>query len=115
MKAAEDFLLVVLHAHIVAAAKVILSQQNTTDVAVLSKQIVEQYISIEVPSAGEPVSVKHKDKVHRYAVQLMTLGMLWHNFYDSVKEADGNRLIRNWKFNLLIFKAARRKNYSKEH
>ena len=40
--------------------------------------------------------------------------MLWHNFYDSVKEADGNRLIRNWKFNLLIFKAARRKNYSKE-
>ena len=114
MKAAEDFLLVVLHAHIVAAAKVILSQQNTTDVAVLSKQIVEQYISIEVPSAGEPVSVKHKDKVHRYAVQLMTLGMLWHNFYDSVKEADGNRLIRNWKFNLLIFKAARRKNYSKE-
>ena len=114
MKAAEDFLLVVLHAHIVAAAKVILSQQNTTDVAVLSKQIVEQYISIEVPSAGEPVSVKHKDKVHRYAVELMTLGMLWHNFYDSVKEADGNRLIRNWKFNLLIFKAARRKNYSKE-
>ena len=33
MKAAEDFLLVVLHAHIVAAAKVILSQRNTTNVA----------------------------------------------------------------------------------
>ena len=114
LKAAEAFFLVVLHAHIVAAAKVILSQKNTTDVAAISKQIVEQYITIDVPSVTESVSVKYKDKVYLYAVELMTLGMLWHNFHDSIKEADGNRLIRNWKFNLLIFKAAGRNNYSKE-
>ena len=114
LKAAEDFFLVVLHAHIVAAAKVILSQKNTTDVAAISKQTVEQYITIDVPSVTESVSVKYKDKVYLYAVELMTLGMLWHNFHDSIKEADGNRLIRNWKFNLLIFKATGRKNYSKK-
>ena len=114
MKAAEDFLLIVLYAHIVAAAKVIHSQLNTSDVTVISKEIVKQYIDINVPSASENASVKYKDKVYLYAIELMTLGMLWHNFYDSIKEADGNRLIRSWKFNLLIFKASGRKNYSIE-
>ena len=55
LKAAKDFFLVVLHAHIVAAAKVILSQRNTTDVAIISKQIVEQYVTIDVLSATESV------------------------------------------------------------
>lgn len=117
VKAAEDFLLVVLHSHIVAAAKVILSQSHTTDhdVAAVSRKIVEQYIAIDVPSATEPVPVKCKDKVHLYAIELMSLGILWHNFHDSIKEGDDNRLIRNWKFNLLIFKAARRKYIALRH
>ena len=49
-----------------------------------------------------------------YAMELLTLGLLWHNFHDSSKEADGDRLVRVWKFNLILFKAARRKNYAIE-
>ena len=57
------------------------------------------------------IDAKKADKVHGYAMELLTLGLLWLNFHDSSKEADGDRLVRVWKFNLLIFKAARRKNY----
>ena len=36
------------------------------------------------------------------------------NFHDSTREGDGDRLIRVWKFLLLVFKASRRKNYGTE-
>ena len=47
-----------------------------------------------------------------YATEVMTLGLIWENFHDATREGDGERLIRISKFLLLIFKAARRKNYS---
>ena len=53
MKAAEDFLLVVLHSHIVAAAKAILDESEAIDdVLSLSKTIVENYITITLPSSS---------------------------------------------------------------
>jgi len=46
MKAAEDFLLVVLHGHVVAAAKTILSsaEGRNIDVTALSEKIVNSYV-----------------------------------------------------------------------
>ena len=117
MKAAEDFLLVVLHSHIVAAAKAVLDESEAIDdVLSLSKTIVENYITITLPSssANKPPSVKCLDKINMYATEVLTLGLLWHSFHDAIKEGDGDRIIRNWKFNLLAFKSARRKNYSIE-
>jgi len=111
MKAAEDFLLVVLHSHVIAAAKAILSGSEATDVASLSESIVNQYINITVPSTSTIISIKSTDKVCMYGMEILTLGLLWHNFHDSIREGDGERLMRNWKFNLLVFKAARCKNY----
>ena len=62
----------------------------------------------------QPPPVKCVDRMNMYATEVLMLGMLWHNFHDAIKEGDGNRLIRCWKFNLLAFKSARRKNYSIE-
>lgn len=116
MKAAEDFLLAVLYSHIIAAAKAVIDDSETSDVLSLSKAIVERYITIVLPSslADKPPPVKCDDRINIYATEVLTLGMLWHNFHDAIKEGDGNRLIRCWKFNLLAFKSARRKNYSIE-
>ena len=47
-------------------------------------------------------------------MEVLTLGLFWHNFHDSIKEGDGDRILRMWKHNLLTFKAAKRKNYSIE-
>ena len=89
MKAAEDSLLVVLHSHIVAAAKAVLDESEAIDdVLSLSKTIVENHITITLPSssANKPSSVKCLDKVNMYATEVLTLGLLWHSFHDAIKE-----------------------------
>jgi len=117
MKTAEDFLLVVLHSHVIAAAKTILSDTATiNDFTEVSKSIVDRYVHLSVPSqcSEESVDSSNADKVTLYAMKVLTLGLLWHNFHDATKEGDGNRIIRCWKFNFLAFKASNRKNYSIE-
>ena len=49
-----------------------------------------------------------------YAVQLLSQGLLYLEFHDAIKEGDDNRIIRCWRYFMLIFKARRRKNYSIE-
>ena len=44
VKAAEDFLLLVLHAHIVAAARLLLSLNPTDSVAYLAKSVVATFV-----------------------------------------------------------------------
>ena len=47
MKGAEDFLLVVLHSHIVAAANIILSDEDhPTDITLVSRSIVAKFVRI---------------------------------------------------------------------
>lgn len=113
MKAAKDFLLVVLHSHVIAAAKAILSDAETRDVVSLAKSIVDSCVNLTVLSPNYVPNVS-TDRVSMYAQEVLTLGLLWHNFHDSIKEGDGDRTLRCWKFNFLAFKAAKRKNYSIE-
>ena len=113
MKAAEDFLLVVLHSHIIAAAKAILSDAEARDVVSLAKSIVDSFINLTVLSLNYVPNVS-TNRVSMHAQEVLTLGLLWHNFHDSIKEGDGDRMLRCWKFNFLAFKAAKRKNYSIE-
>jgi len=42
---------------------------------------------------------------HLYAAELLSLGLLWHAFHDAVREGDGERILRHWKFMLVIFKS----------
>ena len=107
MKAAEDYLQVVLHGYIVAAAETIRST-STSDgsnlsLSELSKAIVEKFVQICVPSPSSPKVTKVKDKKYLYATEVLTLGLIWENFHDATREADGDRLMRIWKFLLLIF------------
>lgn len=99
MKGAEDILLVVLHSHVVAAANVILSDKDhPIDIRSVSRSmyIVEPFVRILLPSATSPVPVKATDKVCMYSMEVLTLGLWWYNFYDSIMEGDGDRLIHNW-------------------
>ena len=38
--------------------------------------------------------------------------MLLYNFDDAIKEGDGDRILRCWKFMLLIFRAYKHTNYA---
>jgi len=46
-----------------------------------------------------------------YTTEVLTLGLLWWEFKDAIKEGNGNRVLCYWKF---LFKAKNHTNYSKE-
>lgn len=55
---------------------------------------------------------KETDHIYNYACARLGLGLLLHNFDDAVKEGDGDRIIRCWKFLLLIFKSYNHNKYA---
>ena len=84
MKAAEDFLEVVLHGHIVAAAES-LNATSGGRLSKLSQAIIDKFVQIVLPSP-ESTTIKHKkpnDQVFLYATEVMMLGLLWMNFHDA--------------------------------
>lgn len=121
MKAAEDFLLVVLHAHATAAANEIQELLSSPESALeLAKLIVTNYVYFpehkELPKKNnrKKTKIDKVDKVNLYARELLTLSLLWHGFHDATCEGDGERLLTYWKFFMIIFKTANRHNYGKE-
>ena len=98
MKGCEDFLTIVLHAHVRAAADNLLSRNSYDKVEDLSKAILESYVCFDPMK-----KISRDDKVHLYATQLMTLLLFWYAFNDAVKEGDGDRIVEYWKFLLVIF------------
>lgn len=49
-----------------------------------------------------------------YALEVFSLGMLWHAFHDAIKEGDGERVMCYWKILLIVFHGTNRRNYAKE-
>ncbi len=45
---------------------------------------------------------------------MISLGLLLMEFTDAIREGDGTRIIRCWRYFLLLFKASDRKNYAIE-
>lgn len=133
LRACEDFLSVVLDAHVVAAAKTILATSTYETVSDMAAAIVEQYVRIELPKSQQsqrrtrqPSQARRSgrrrqrqpvtavDGVHVYATEVLTLGLLWNGFTDAIKEGDGDKVLMYWRFLLLVFKSGRCKNYSGE-
>ena len=54
------------------------------------------------------------DSVYAYSCETLTLGLLFLEFKDGIREGDGTRVMRVWKYFLLLFKASNRKNYAIE-
>ena len=59
-------------------------------------------------------SDSNADLVHLYAKEFLALALLlWFGFHDAIKEGDGKRILRYWKFLLVVFKVEDRRNYAK--
>ena len=75
--------------------------------------------SIELASPEESSDsmqplAEHKpvDARYNYACARLNFGMLLYNFDDAIKEGDGDRILRCWKFILLIFRAYKHTKYA---
>lgn len=121
MKAAEDFLLVVLHAHAITAAETLLKDNNEDSVHQLSTKIVSKFVNIWKNSGNrssdnesDETSDASSDGIFVYASSILTLGLLWMAFYDAIKEGNGEKVLIYWKFLSMVFRKTGRKNYSIE-
>ena len=114
MNASEDFMLLPVHTHVVAAARTLQSKNPSiyTCAKTLTDTIVTNFAHL--PNTSDQATSDSNDGVHSYAVEVLSLGLLWHGFHDAIKEADGDRILRYWKFLLVIFKSTRNRNYAKE-
>ena len=70
---------------------------------------IEQAIE---PPANSSMQQKAIDPCFNYACTRLSLGMLLFNFDDAVKEGDGERVMRCWKFMMLVFKAYGHSKYA---
>lgn len=61
-----------------------------------------------------PSKVNAPDLVTAYSSNLLSLGLLLMEFNDGIREGDGNRIIRCWRYFLPLFKLEHRTNYSIE-
>lgn len=134
LSACEDFFNAVTDAHILTAAMTFFNMSslddrpsNThfpegfNDLTSLEKRKVLMLALKELTKKFVNVSLMNKkdeeqqmDGVYEYASETLSLGLLYAEFNDAIKEGDGERIIRCWRYFLLIFKSARRKNYAIE-
>lgn len=132
VNACEEFFELVVTGHVVSAAMKILGMTSIKDVPSpcivspdiwmsddserklklleIASKVVNSFVDLECTYTEQSQS----DKVYAYACEVLSLGLLYLEFHQAVKEGDGDRVMRVWKYLMLIFKASRRSNYSCE-
>lgn len=140
VNANESFFELVVTGHIITCAMEILGMSSIDDIpssgviqspdevwfkddnereAILeevSSLVVEQYVDLSTIFSSPrnehlPATTDH---VNAYTCETLSLGLLFLEFKDAIREGDGNRVMRVWKYFLLLFKASGRKNYAIE-
>lgn len=135
VNATEDFFELVVTGYIIAAAMSHLkmqSQEGIPDSSIVpedtwmqddavrakiltdvSRALVDKFVNLDTVFA-EQVKEAEDSTVFDYTCQVITLGLLYLNFKDAVREGDGDRDITVWKYFMLIWMATGHKNYSVE-
>lgn len=79
-------------------------------VRALSMQVVNKFINISFNKA----SSTSRDSMHDYGINLLSIGFLYLEMHDAIKEGDGDRVLQCWKYLLPIFHNSGRKHYTIE-
>ena len=139
INACEDFLELVVTGHIIACAMNVLgmSAVNKTPFSTVidspedawikgdverkailtdvTSRIVDRFVDLSTTFAkSRPHTEQIRDGVHAYSCKTLSLGLLFLEFKDGIREGDGERVMRVWKYFLVLFKASNRRNYSIE-
>ena len=136
--ACDDFFRLVLQCHVISAALKVLEvdtimssppdhlQPEKIGLHSASKQkailqfychaIVDAFTNLQLNTSTSTSNtvINYDDKVLGYAIELVTLGLLYVEFTDAIKEGDGGRIHRCWKFMFPLFRASGRTNYTME-
>ncbi len=129
--ACEEFFQLVLEVHILSAAMEVFgmtsiedepssplfppgsagrSPQARKDIFLQGiREVVDRFVDVSFPA---PTPASNDDHVQSYAREVLSLGLLFLEFTDAIREGDGPRILRCWKFFLPHFTASKRTNYS---
>ena len=141
--ACEDFFLLVVEAHIVSAVLKCfemssiddtpsksffpegssnlneLERKNVMKLAIAT--VIEKFVDMTFGEKKKRRKKKkgvensdHDDRIHAYACGVLTHGLLYMEFRDAIREGDGHRILRCWRYFLMLFKESKRSNYSGE-
>ncbi len=134
MNESEDFLAVLINGYVTCAAMHILCmksadewpssipediwiQENDDRISVIMESllssIAERFINLQY-HAPLPPPVKNSDQLFLYTKEFLTLASLYLEFADSIREGDGERVTRCWKYFAVIFHSSNRRNYAHE-
>ena len=80
----------------------------------ISPSLECQHQTFTSPDSPDNFSPSTSDKVQEYAYCVLSATMLMCEFYDSVKEGDGDHVYRVWKYLMLIFRLFGRNKYALE-
>ena len=134
MNACEDFFVSVVEAHILAVTMSYFNMSSLEDnpVSILFANdchkleftkrhtipfleignIINEFVDISFDnSTSRP---EDNDKVVSYACDILSLGLLYIEFVDGIRQGNGDRIMRCWKYFLLYFKSSNHTNYSIE-
>ena len=134
--ACDDFFQLILQCHIVAAALKVFGMDSCTSLPPVelqpkhiskcsleekkrilkkfSRAIVQAFTNLQLSMDSSHVLLIYDDQICGYAIELMTLGLLYVEFTDAIREADGKRILNCWKFMFPLFRASGRTNYTIE-
>ena len=89
-------------------------EERKSSLMEVTEQVVNTHFDLSVQFADKDNIDTNSDTVYSYASEIFSLGLLYLELKDAIKEGDGNRVFRVWKFLFLIFRAAKRTNYAIE-
>ena len=131
--ACEDFLTIVVQCHILVGALKYLNMNSLDDcekideneilklndkekqafLYSITSSIIDEYVDLSLFDEDETRG-QSSDSVYEYAKDVINLGLLYMELIDAIKEGDGTRVLRWWKYAMVIFKVTGHKNYSME-
>ena len=132
----EEFLMIVIKAHVVAAAMEVMGMTDLNDqpnesiippgvtgsavIESVAEVIISDYVDLDVTLDTPKQKSKRKatdkdiDRVQEYAKDVLSMGLLYLQFQESISDGAGKRVFIVWKFLLLIFRATGHTNYALE-
>ena len=139
MNACEDFFEVVLTGHVFAAAMELLGMSSIDDVPSstiiqspedvwmkddserkvmvmeVASIIIDQNVDLSTKFAESQTQISTStDSVYAYSCGTLSLGLIFKEFKDAIREGDGDCVLLGWKYLFLLFKASGQRNYSIE-
>lgn len=77
----------------------------------LTLELIDSFTNFSFQNLNSPSS---SDKVFLYAKNLLSLGLFYLEYSDAIREADGTRDLRCWRYLMPMFLSSGRKNYAIE-